>query len=135
MITSNTQLSHFINEIKDEALIALDTEFKRVDSYFPELCLIQIATKDKLECIDVLAINNLEALFEKLYDKKTKWIVHSARQDIEALYYLSNRIPSSIFDTQIAASFLNFPLQVSYQSLTESLENIFLEKKSNGILR
>ena len=87
MITSNTQLSHFINEIKDEALIALDTEFKRVDSYFPELCLIQIATKDKLECIDALAINNLEALFEKLYDKKTKWIVHSARQDIEALYY------------------------------------------------
>ena len=129
MITSNTQLTHFINEIKDEALIALDTEFKRVDSYFPELCLIQIATKDKLECIDVLAINNLEALFEKLYDKKTKWIVHSARQDIEALYYLSNRIPSSIFDTQIAASFLNFPLQVSYQNLTESLENIFLEKK------
>ena len=129
MITSNTQLSHFINEIKDEALIALDTEFKRVDSYFPELCLIQIATKDKLECIDALAINNLEALFEKLYDKKTKWIVHSARQDIEALYYLSNRIPSAIFDTQIAASFLNFPLQVSYQNLTESLENIFLEKK------
>ena len=129
MITSNAQLSHFLNEIKDESLIALDTEFKRVDSYFPELCLIQIATKDKLECIDALAINNLEALFEKLYDKKTKWIVHSARQDIEALYYLSNRIPSAIFDTQIAASFLNFPLQVSYQSLTESLENIFLEKK------
>ena len=129
MITSNAQLSHFLNEIKDESLIALDTEFKRVDSYFPELCLIQIATKDKLECIDALAINNLEALFEKLYDKKTKWIVHSARQDVEALYYLSNRIPSAIFDTQIAASFLNFPLQVSYQSLTESLENIFLEKK------
>ena len=129
MITSNAQLSLFLNEIKDESLIALDTEFKRVDSYFPELCLIQIATKDKLECIDALAINNLEALFEKLYDKKTKWIVHSARQDIEALYYLSNRIPSAIFDTQIAASFLNFPLQVSYQSLTKSLENIFLEKK------
>ncbi len=76
----------------------------------------------------LLAINNLEALFEKLYDKKTKWIVHSARQDVEALYYLSNRIPSAIFDTQIAASFLNFPLQVSYQSLTESLENIFWKK-------
>ena len=61
MITSNAQLSHFLNEIKDESLIALDTEFKRVDSYFPELCLIQIATKDKLDCIDVLAIDNLEA--------------------------------------------------------------------------
>ena len=129
MITSNAQLSHYLDDIKNETLLALDTEFKRVDSYFPELCLIQIATKDKLECIDALAINDLEALFEKLYDKKTKWIVHSARQDIEALYYLSNRIPSAIFDTQIAASFLNYPLQVSYQSLTESLENILLEKK------
>ena len=68
-------------------------------------------------------------LFVKLYDKKTKWIVHSARQDVEALFYLSSRIPSAIFDTQIAASFLNYPLQISYQSLTESLQNVRLEKK------
>ena len=129
LIKTNTQLSHYLNYIKDETLLAIDTEFRRVDSYFPELCLIQIATKDKLECIDVLSLNNLEPLFIKLYDNKTKWIVHSARQDIEALYYLSGRIPSAIFDTQIAASFLNYPLQVSYQSLTESLQNIILEKK------
>ena len=129
MIKTDTQLSHYLDDIKDETLLALDTEFRRVDSYFPELCLIQIATKDTLECFDVLSLNNLEPLFDKLYDEKTQWIVHSARQDIEALYYLSKRIPSTIFDTQIAASFLNYPLQVSYQSLTESLQNVLLEKK------
>ena len=129
MIKTNSQLSHYLDHIKDEILLAIDTEFRRVDSYFPELCLIQIATKDKLECIDILAIDNLEPLFNKLYDEKTNWIVHSARQDIEALYYLSRRIPNEIFDTQIAASFLNYPLQVSYQSLTESLQNVLLEKK------
>jgi ribonuclease D len=129
LIKTDTQLSHYLDDIKDETLLALDTEFRRVDSYFPELCLIQIATKDQLECIDALSFNNLEPLFDKLYDKKTKWIVHSARQDVEALYYLSKRIPSAIFDTQIAASFLNYPLQVSYQSLTESLQNVQLEKK------
>jgi ribonuclease D len=129
LIETDNQLSLYLDHIKDETLLAIDTEFRRVDSYLPELCLIQIATKDKLECIDVLSLDNLEPLFLKLYGKKTKWIVHSARQDIEALYSLSNRIPSAIFDTQIAASFLNYPLQISYQSLTESLEGVRLEKK------
>jgi ribonuclease D len=129
LIKTDIQLSHYLDDIKDETLLALDTEFRRVDSYFPELCLIQIATEDQIVCIDVLSILNLEPLFEKLYDSQTKWIVHSARQDIEALYFLSKRVPNTIFDTQIAASFLNFPLQVSYQSLTERLQNVFLEKK------
>ena len=129
MIKTNTQLSNYLEKIKDETLLAIDTEFRRVDSYYPELCLIQIASKGRLECFDVLSIDNLEPLFKKLYDNKTKWIVHSARQDIEALYVLSSRIPSSIFDTQIAASFLNYPLQISYQSLTESIQNVILEKK------
>ena len=124
MIKTNSQLSHYLDHIKDETLLAIDTEFRRIDSYYPELCLIQIATKDKLECIDVLSLDNLEPLFEKLYGNSVKWVVHSARQDIEAIYYLSRRIPSKIFDTQIAASFLNYPLQVSYQSLTESMQNI-----------
>ena len=129
MIKTNTQLSLYLDYIKDETLLAIDTEFRRVDSYFPELCLIQIASKNRIECFDVLYLDNLEPLFIKLYDNKTKWIIHSARQDIEALYYLSGRIPSAIFDTQIAASFLNYPLQVSYQSLTESIQNVTLEKK------
>ena len=129
MIKTNSQLSHYLDRINDETLLAIDTEFRRIDSYYPELCLIQIASKGRLECFDVLSIDSLEPLFKKLYDNKTKWIVHSARQDIEALYVLSSRIPSSIFDTQIAASFLNYPLQISYQSLTESIQNVLLEKK------
>ena len=129
MISTSLQLENYLKVIKDESKLAIDTEFKRIDTYYPELCLIQIATSNSIECIDVLAIRDLKPLFKKLYDKNTKWIVHSARQDIEALYYLSNRIPNSIFDTQISASFLNYPLQISYQSLTESLHNIHLEKK------
>jgi ribonuclease D len=70
----------------------------------------------------------LEPLFEKLYHNQTEWIVHSARQDIEALYHLSKRIPSSLFDTQIAASLVNYPLQISYQVLTEILQDVQLDK-------
>ena len=129
MITSELQLNKYLQSIQNNSLLAIDTEFRRIDSYFPELCLIQIAVGNYLECIDVLAIKNLEPLFEKLYDSKTIWVIHSARQDIEALYYLSQRIPHTIFDTQIAASLLNYPLQVSYQALTEKLQNVYLEKK------
>ena len=129
MINNDIELNNFLEIIKDANILGIDTEFRRIDSYFPELCLIQISTEEQLECIDVLLISNLEPLFKKLYDAQSKWIVHSARQDIEALYLLSNRVPNAIFDTQIAASFLNYPLQVSYQSLTESLQNVLLEKK------
>ena len=129
MIKNNEQLEKYLNDINEESILGIDTEFRRIDSYSPELCLIQIASKNHLECIDVLSINNLEPLFDKLYDGKTLWVIHSARQDIEALYYLSDRIPSLLFDTQIGASFLNYPIQVSYQAITEKLQNIFLEKK------
>ena len=129
MIESESQLNKYLQSIQNDSLLAIDTEFRRIDSYFPELCLIQIAAGNCLECIDVLAIKNLEPLFEKLYDSETIWVIHSARQDIEALYYLSQRIPHTIFDTQIAASLLNYPIQVSYQALTETLQNIYLEKK------
>ena len=129
MINTQQQLQNFLNAISGDSLLAIDTEFKRVNTYYPELCLVQIATNNFIECIDILAIKDLKQLFEKLYHIDSKWVVHSARQDIEALFLLSNRIPLSIFDTQIAASLLNFPLQVSYQSLTHELQNIYLEKK------
>jgi len=129
LIKNNEQLEKYLNDINEESILGIDTEFRRIDSYSPELCLVQIASKSHLECIDVLSINNLEPLFNKLYDGKTLWVIHSARQDIEALYYLSGRTPSHLFDTQIGASFLNYPIQVSYQAITEKLQNIFLEKK------
>jgi ribonuclease D len=129
LINTQQQLQNFLNAISGDSLLAIDTEFKRINTYYPELCLVQIATNNFIECIDILAIRDLKLLFEKLYNIDSKWVIHSARQDIEALFILSNRIPFSIFDTQIAASLLNFPLQSSYQSLTQELQNIYLEKK------
>ena len=128
MIQTTLQLERHLKTIYGDSRLAIDTEFKRINTYYPELCLVQIATTHSAECIDVLSINNLEPLFEKLYDNETEWVVHSARQDIEALYHLSKRIPVSLFDTQIAASLLNYPLQISYQALTEILQDVQLDK-------
>ena len=128
MIQTQAQLRDFPQTIQGETELAIDTEFKRVSTYYPVLCLVQIATKSATDCIDVLALDDLEPLFDKLYQNDCVWIVHSARQDIEAMHCLSGRLPKQLFDTQIAASLLNHPIQVSYQALTESLQNVYLEK-------
>jgi len=128
MIQTQTQLSQFLGLIKHETELAIDTEFKRVNTYYPVLCLVQIATKSATDCIDILAIKDLNPLFEKLYQKDCLWIVHSARQDIETMYYLSKQLPKRLFDTQIAASLLGHPMQISYQALTQILQNVHLEK-------
>jgi len=128
LIQTQRQLEKYIETIIHDSYLAIDTEFKRIDTYYPELCLVQIATSHSIECIDVLSIDNLEPLFEKIYNKKMLWIVHSARQDIEALFKLSKRIPNALFDTQIAASLLNYPVQISYKALTEELQGVHLKK-------
>ena len=128
MITTQTQLNAFLDSIKDETELAIDTEFKRVSTYYPVLCLVQIATKSNTDCIDVLALEDLSPLFDKLYQKDCLWIVHSARQDIEAMHCLSGQLPKQLFDTQTAASLLNHSVQISYQALTEILQDVHLEK-------
>lgn len=136
MINTQAQLCDFLRSIKDETELAIDTEFKWVSTYYPILCLIQIATKNRADCIDVLSIKNLQPLFDRLYQKDCLWIAHAVRNDIEVLYRLSGQLPNQVFDTQIAVNLLNDlrpensnpNTQMSYQMLTEVLQGVRLEK-------
>ena len=60
LIKNDEQLEKYLKDIIEDTILGIDTEFRRIDSYSPELCLIQIASKNHLECIDVLSLNNLE---------------------------------------------------------------------------
>ncbi len=136
MISTQIQLQDFLHIIKDETALAIDTEFKWINTYYPKLCLIQIASKNISACIDVLAMQNLQPLFDKLYQEDILWIAHAARNDIEVLYHLSEQLPKQVFDTQIAADLLkdllpkthNPNTQISYQVLTEILQGVSLAK-------
>ena len=128
MIQTQRQLLAFLTAIEAETELAIDTEFKRTNTYYPMLCLLQIASKNHIDCIDVLALDNLDAVFAKLYRTDCLWVVHAARQDIEALYQLSGQLPKQLLDTQIAAALLGYPMQISYQALNERLHNIHLQK-------
>lgn len=108
-------------------LLALDTEFLRVKTYFPKLCLIQLATSDEAVCIDPLAIDDLTTLKSLLTAEHITKIIHSASQDLEAIVHALDILPTPVFDTQIAASIThNNKIGMSYHDLVLHYCNVDL---------
>lgn len=121
-------LSVLVDAISDEPLIALDTEFVREQTYYPRLCLIQVATPRTLACVDCVAGMDLKPLFSALLAPGRTWLLHSARQDLEAMQQLMFRPPARLIDTQTAAALLGKTPQVGLQALLEEELNIRLDK-------
>ena len=128
-ITNYEHLKHIIEKCEKEEIISIDTEFIREKTFFPKLCLIQLATSKDCYIIDVLNLKNLSPINKLLNNKKIKKIFHSPRQDIEIFYNLFNRLPKNIFDTQIAYSFLHNEYQISYEKIIFKLLNKKIDKK------
>lgn len=127
-IDSPDSLSAYCNALRDATWLALDTEFLREKTYFPKFCLLQIASENSVACIDPLALQSLEPLFEIIYDPAITKIFHSGRQDMEIFYHLCGKLPTPIFDTQIAAPLLGFSEQISYAGLATELLGVNLNK-------
>ena len=128
-IDTDAAAQNAIELISNETILALDTEFTREKTYYPELSLIQIASKKFGVCIDCLSGLNLEPIVDLLLQSDRYWILHSARQDLEVIYGLKKQLPEKIYDTQIAAGLGGFAPQVSLQALLKNLLNVQLEKK------
>ncbi|MGD9000679.1 MAG: ribonuclease D [Granulosicoccaceae bacterium] len=122
------QLQQLCRELGGCEWLALDTEFMREKTYYPQLCLIQINTGEKIYLVDAIALDDLSALCEKLEDPAITKIFHSASQDMELFYHLRGRVPAPLFDTQLAAALLGIPGQVSYATLVEKLCGASLDK-------
>ena len=114
------------NSLSNQNPVAIDTEFMREKTYFAKLCLVQVATIDSIFCIDTLSKVNLEKFWKSL--SSSYCVFHSARQDLEILFQTANILPKKIFDTQIAASILGYPNQISYKLLVEKLCGKMLKK-------
>jgi ribonuclease D len=99
------------------SLAAVDTEFVREKTYYPQLCLIQIATVEQVACVDCLARLDLTPLFNELFRPGFTWVLHSARQDLEVIYQRTQRMPPQLVDTQIAAALVGYPPQVGLEGL------------------
>ncbi len=121
-------LSALCARLKPSEWLALDTEFIREKSYYPRLCLIQVATDEVVACIDPLRLDDLSPLLEILFDESVTKVLHAAYQDLEIFYHLAGKVPRPIFDTQIAASLLGYGDQVGYAKLVQAMLGVTLDK-------
>ena len=128
LIDDAQSLAALVRAIADAPVVALDTEFVREQTYYPRLCLIQIATPDRLACVDCVAGMDLKPLFSALLATGRTWLLHSARQDLEAMQQHMFRLPSRLIDTQIAAALLGKTPQIGLQDLVGEELSIRLDK-------
>lgn len=126
-IDEQESLTEFVNNIRSFDWIVIDTEFIREKTYYPQLCLIQIAAGEHLACIDPIALD-LSELYAVFNDPNVIKVFHAAQQDLEILYFGSGQVPAPIFDTQPAASILGIGEQIGYAGLVENLLGVSLSK-------
>ncbi|MGF1643965.1 MAG: ribonuclease D [Thiotrichales bacterium] len=117
-----------LEQLFDAPRLGIDTEFVRERTYYPRLCLVQLATTRHLLCVDPLTLEDTTPLTALLSAASSEKIIHSAGQDFEALLSAYETIPDPVFDTQIAASLLGFDEQISYAALVKQLLNVELAK-------
>ena len=128
ILETQNAINNFVSIISSTNTIGLDTEFIRIRTYYPKLCLVQISSNLGIGCIDCLQNNNLNKLWELIFNPKILKIVHSARQDLEILFLIKNQIPENIFDTQIAAALLGYPPQIGIKKLLKDELNTQISK-------
>jgi len=122
------ELTALAAELGPEPELAFDTEFMRERTYFPKLCLVQLATARDFACIDPLAHEDLSPLAVLLNNPASLKVVHAARQDVEALLTRCAQAPANLFDTQVAAALLGMQPQIGYGELVQRLLGHSLEK-------
>jgi len=127
-VDDDALLNGFLDELAHIDSIPLDTEFVREKTYYPQLCLIQIAAGDSIACIDCLADIDLGALYDSLLRDECTWIVHSCRQDLEVIFQHTQRLPSTLIDTQIAAGLVGYAPQISLQDIVADMLGVELDK-------
>ncbi|QVM90128.1 ribonuclease D [Pseudomonas entomophila] len=108
--------------------VALDTEFMRVDTFYPKAGLVQIGDGNQAFLIDPLLISDWQPLAELLDDSSVVKVLHACSEDLEVLLRLTGKLPQPLFDTQLAAGYLNIGFSMGYSRLVQEVLNLELPK-------
>ncbi|MEO1015616.1 MAG: ribonuclease D [Pseudomonadota bacterium] len=131
VVTTTEELSAFCDEIKTQEFVTVDTEFMREKTYWPILCLIQVAAPNAEAIIDPLPEEiDLAPLLDLLALQDVVKVFHAARQDVEIFVRLMGRPPAPLFDTQVAAMACGFGDQIGYEPLMRALLGAKIDKGS-----
>ena len=129
LIASSDELGALCTRLRAEPFVAVDTEFMRERTYWPELCVVQLAGAQEVAVIDAEAPDlDLAPLGELLADPAVTKVFHAARQDIEIFLLKFDAVPAPLFDTQVAAMVAGFGDQVGYDALVAALAGGHIEK-------
>lgn len=131
MITTTEALAAFCARLAKHDFVTVDTEFLRETTYWPELCLIQMAGPDDEGIVDPMAKGlDLTPFFELMANPSVIKVFHAARQDIEIVVKLGDLVPHPIFDTQVAAMVCGFGESISYDQLVSRITGAAIDKSS-----
>ncbi len=131
IVRGTDELAQACRLIATQKYVTVDTEFLRESTFWPQLCLVQIACPDHAYIVDVLADGiELDPFFELMADESVVKVFHAARQDIEIIYKLGGLIPHPVFDTQVAAMVCGYGDSISYDQLVFRITGARVDKSS-----
>ncbi|MBI1202804.1 MAG: ribonuclease D [Rhodopseudomonas sp.] len=131
LITTTDDLAAVCARMTGHAFVTVDTEFLRETTYYPLLCVAQMATDDEAVVIDALAPGiDLTPFFQLMANEKVIKVFHAARQDIEILWNMAKTIPHPLVDTQVAAMVLGYGDSISYDQLVQRITGDVLDKSN-----
>jgi ribonuclease D len=131
MIASTAELAAACDRLSASDYVTVDTEFMRETTYWPRLCVIQMAGPDEAVIVDAMAQGlDLAPFFKLMGNKRVMKVFHAARQDIEIVFHRGGLIPHPVFDTQVAAMVCGFGDSISYDQLVQRLTGARLDKSS-----
>ncbi len=131
LITTTQDLADACQRLAAHDFVTVDTEFLRESTYYPQLCVLQMASADEAIVVDALAEGlDLQPFFDLMANEKIVKVFHAARQDIEIIWHRANLIPHPIFDTQVAAMVLGYGDSISYDQLVQRITGDTLDKSN-----
>lgn len=131
LIADTQELAAICGRLATHPFVTVDTEFLRETTFWPKVCVIQLASPDEAVAIDALAEGlDLAPFFALMADRNVVKVFHAARQDIEIVWNLARTIPAPLFDTQVAAMVCGYGDQVSYGDLVQQVCRVALDKSS-----
>ena len=131
LITTSEDLAAVCSRLARHPFVTVDTEFLRETTFWPKLCVIQLASDDEAVAVDALAEGlDMSPVYELMANEAIVKVFHAARQDIEIVWNLAKMIPAPLFDTQVAAMVCGFGDQVSYGELVQAVCKIPVDKSS-----
>jgi ribonuclease D len=129
LITTTQQLAEACARLAKHSYVTVDTEFLRESTYFPILCVAQMASAEEAVVVDARADGiDLAPLFALMADERVLKVFHAARQDIEIVWHQAGLIPHPVFDTQVAAMVLGYGDSISYDQLVHRITGDNLDK-------